>query len=147
MAEEKDAAELEAEKDAGDVMPALPPIPPQIEPSNGGGRSTQRPAGAWLKEHGVTPPPGSFQGDAGYAAATASAAPPATTGERPRERVSVKRDSGSDSSVRVLRGAAASRRKSTTSGSSKPAKKAAASKSTTAKKTTRGTGNTRGRNS
>ena len=43
MAEEKDAAELEAEKDDGDEGPPLPPIPPQILPSSGVMRPTQRP--------------------------------------------------------------------------------------------------------
>ncbi len=44
MSEEKDADELEAEK--GEEMPPLPPIPMQIEPSNGIPRS--RPARAGL---------------------------------------------------------------------------------------------------
>jgi phospholipid/cholesterol/gamma-HCH transport system ATP-binding protein len=59
MSEEKDADELEAEK--GMEMPPLPPIPLQLEPSNGIPRRSQRPPGAWCHEHGVTPPPGSFQ--------------------------------------------------------------------------------------
>jgi hypothetical protein len=67
MAEEKDAAELEAEGDA--EMPPLPPIPPQITPSSGEPRRTQRPAGQWLEENRATPPPGSFEGDEGYSAA------------------------------------------------------------------------------
>jgi hypothetical protein len=149
MAEEKDAAELEAEREEGDVMPALPPIPPQIEPSNGSVRPTQRPAGQWLNEHKITPPPGSFTGEGSYANSATSTAPPATT-EKPRARVSVSGDR-SESSVRVLRGSAASRRKSTTSGTQSkaaPAKKTgAAKKASAAKKTTRGTGSTRGRNS
>ncbi len=58
MSEEKDADELAAEK--GEEMPPLPPIPQQIEPSNGVVRQGQRPPGAWCREHGVTPPPGSF---------------------------------------------------------------------------------------
>jgi len=78
MAEEKDAAELEAEKDQGE-LPPLPPIPPQIEPSNGQGRKTQRPAGQWLKENNVEPPPGSFTGEGSYANSAAVTAPPATT--------------------------------------------------------------------
>ena len=96
MAEEKDAAELEAEKDQGE-LPPLPPIPPQIEPSNGEARRTQRPAGQWLKENNVTPPPGSFTGEGSYAnsarvapAEAVSTAPPATTenaGERRRGSV------------------------------------------------------------
>ncbi len=60
MAEEKDTAELESEKD--DVMPDLPPIPAQLEPSDGSSRSTQREPGRWLREHGVTAPGGSFDG-------------------------------------------------------------------------------------
>jgi phospholipid/cholesterol/gamma-HCH transport system ATP-binding protein len=79
MAEEKDAAELAAEQESGEELPPLPPIPPQITPSNGRPRRTQREPGAWLREHGVEPPPGSFTGDEGYAAAVSSA-PPATTG-------------------------------------------------------------------
>jgi phospholipid/cholesterol/gamma-HCH transport system ATP-binding protein len=78
MAEEKDAAELEAEGDA--ELPPLPPIPPQIEPSNGERRPSQREAGAWLKENGVKPPPGSFTGEGSYANSAATTAPPATTG-------------------------------------------------------------------
>ena len=59
MSEEKDADELEAEK--GIDMPPLPPIAPQLEPSNGIPRRSQRPPGDWCREHGVTPPPGSFE--------------------------------------------------------------------------------------
>jgi phospholipid/cholesterol/gamma-HCH transport system ATP-binding protein len=59
MSEEKDADELESEKDM--ELPPLPPIPPQIEPSSGQPRRSQREPGAWCKEHGVTPPPGSFE--------------------------------------------------------------------------------------
>ncbi len=59
MSEEKDADELEAEKDMD--LPPLPPIPKQLEPSNGQPRRSQRDPGAWCKEHGVTPPPGSFE--------------------------------------------------------------------------------------
>src|SRR5690348_2594845 len=70
MAEEKDAAELEAEREEGGELPALPPIPPQIQPSSGIARRTQRPAGEWLREHGITPPPGSFTGTPVAAATT-----------------------------------------------------------------------------
>lgn len=59
MSEEKDADELEAEKDQD--MPPLPPIPLQLEPSNGIKRRSQREPGAWCREHGVVPPPGSFE--------------------------------------------------------------------------------------
>jgi phospholipid/cholesterol/gamma-HCH transport system ATP-binding protein len=41
-------------------MPPLPPIPLQLEPSNGIARRSQREPGAWCRENGVTPPPGSF---------------------------------------------------------------------------------------
>jgi phospholipid/cholesterol/gamma-HCH transport system ATP-binding protein len=59
MSEEKDADELEAEKDM--ELPPLPPIPLQIEPSNGQPRRSQREPGAWCKENGIEPPPGSFE--------------------------------------------------------------------------------------
>ena len=58
MSEEKDADELAAEKDI--EMPPLPPIPRQIETSDGRPRRAAREPGCWLKEHGITPPPGSF---------------------------------------------------------------------------------------
>jgi phospholipid/cholesterol/gamma-HCH transport system ATP-binding protein len=58
MSEEKDADDLEAEKDQ--ELPPLPPIPLQIEPSNGVPRRSQKTPGEWCREHGVTPPPGSF---------------------------------------------------------------------------------------
>jgi hypothetical protein len=41
----------------------LPPIPPQIMPSDGLHRDTMREPGAWLRENGVTPPEGSYVGD------------------------------------------------------------------------------------
>ena len=56
MSEEKDADELEAEKDQ--ELPPLPPIPLQLEPSNGIPRRSQREPGEWCRENGVTPPPG-----------------------------------------------------------------------------------------
>jgi len=65
MSEEKDADELAAEADI--EMPPLPPVPFQIEPSDGRPRRGQREPGAWCRENGVTPPPGSFE----TAAATA----------------------------------------------------------------------------
>ncbi|MGN6089976.1 MAG: ABC transporter ATP-binding protein [Actinomycetes bacterium] len=61
MAEEKDADELAAEQAALGELPPLPPIPMQLTPSDGSTRGTQREPGAWCREHGVTPPPGSFQ--------------------------------------------------------------------------------------
>ena len=60
MAEEKDATELEAESQSGVRLPPLPPIPYQLQPSNGQYRRAERPPGQWCYEHGVTPPPGSF---------------------------------------------------------------------------------------
>jgi len=63
MAEEKDAAELAAEAESGEVIPDLPPIPPQILPSDGQPRPTMRLPGKWLTENGVTPPPGSYVGE------------------------------------------------------------------------------------
>lgn len=60
MSEEKDADELAQE--AGQAMPALPPIPAQLEPSDGRPRRGQRPPGEWCQVNGVTPPPGSFAG-------------------------------------------------------------------------------------
>ncbi|HZJ05180.1 MAG TPA: ABC transporter ATP-binding protein [Nocardioidaceae bacterium] len=59
MSEEKDADELAGEE--GQEMPPLPPIPMQIEPSNGMPRSGARAPGEWCKENDVTPPPGSFE--------------------------------------------------------------------------------------
>jgi phospholipid/cholesterol/gamma-HCH transport system ATP-binding protein len=62
MAEEKDAGELAAEAESGEEQAKLPPIPVQLPTSDGRVRNTQRPPGSWLKEHGVVPPPGSFEG-------------------------------------------------------------------------------------
>jgi phospholipid/cholesterol/gamma-HCH transport system ATP-binding protein len=61
MSEETDADELEAERERGVELPPLPPIPLQLEPSNGLPRHSQRPPGEWCRENGVAPPPGSFQ--------------------------------------------------------------------------------------
>ncbi|GIJ43327.1 hypothetical protein Val02_02130 [Virgisporangium aliadipatigenens] len=61
MAEEKDADELKAEADAGVSLPPLPPIPLQLQPSDGRPRAAERPAGQWCAENGVTPPEGSFR--------------------------------------------------------------------------------------
>jgi phospholipid/cholesterol/gamma-HCH transport system ATP-binding protein len=60
MAEEKDASELESEKDI--ELGSLPPIPVQLPTSSGITRTTERPPGSWLKANGITPPPGSFAG-------------------------------------------------------------------------------------
>ena len=65
MSEEKDADELASE--AGIAMPALPPVPLQLETSDGRPRSGQRDPGAWCRDNGVTPPPGSFARDADQA--------------------------------------------------------------------------------
>src|SRR3954469_11382564 len=110
MAEEKDAAELEAEKEEGEEIRPLPPIPPQITPSNGEPRRTQREPGVWLKENGVTPPPGSFTGEEGYGEAAAPTAPPATPEDASQRRRSGSGDSNGDGeekgrgAVRVLAG-------------------------------------------
>jgi phospholipid/cholesterol/gamma-HCH transport system ATP-binding protein len=61
MAEEKDADELAAEAASGVGLPPLPPIPLQLRPSDGGLRRAERRPGLWCWEHGVTPPPGSFE--------------------------------------------------------------------------------------
>ncbi len=62
MAEEKDAGELAAEAQSGEEQAQLPPIPVQLPTSDGRVRQTQRPPGAWLREHDVVPPAGSFAG-------------------------------------------------------------------------------------
>ena len=61
MSEEKDADELEAEK--GQDLPPLPPIPMQLEPSNGIPRRSQREPGSWCRDNGIEAPPGSFEAD------------------------------------------------------------------------------------
>ncbi|KAA1421866.1 ABC transporter ATP-binding protein [Nocardioides humilatus] len=58
MSEEKDADELAAE--VGMDLPPLPPIPLQLEPSNGIPRRSQRRPGEWCRQNGIVPPPGSF---------------------------------------------------------------------------------------
>jgi phospholipid/cholesterol/gamma-HCH transport system ATP-binding protein len=60
MAEEKDATELRAEAASGVELPPLPPIPLQLQPSNGLPRRAQRVPGEWCYDNGVTPPLGSF---------------------------------------------------------------------------------------
>src|SRR5665811_50954 len=59
MSEEKDADELAAE--SGQELPPLPPIPLQLEASNGAARPSARPPGEWGRANGVAPPPGSFE--------------------------------------------------------------------------------------
>ncbi len=63
MAEEKDATELEAEAASGMALAPLPAIPRQLQPSDGRRREAERPPGEWCREHGVTPPAGSFAAD------------------------------------------------------------------------------------
>jgi len=62
MAEEKDATERDAEVAAGVHLPPLPPIPLQLQPSNGLPRPAERRPGQWCAENGVVPPAGSFPG-------------------------------------------------------------------------------------
>jgi len=64
MAEEKDATEREAESAAGMELPPLPPIPYQLQPSNGLPRRAERPPGEWCADHDVPLPAGSFSGAA-----------------------------------------------------------------------------------
>jgi phospholipid/cholesterol/gamma-HCH transport system ATP-binding protein len=61
MAEEKDAAEREAESAAGAELPPLPPIHRQLRPSNGLPRRAERVPGVWAHTHGVALPDGSFR--------------------------------------------------------------------------------------
>jgi hypothetical protein len=78
-------------------MPPLPPIPPQITPSSGEPRRSQRPAGQWLEENKATPPPGSFEGDEGYsAAATGSDSGRSADGESDGDRDTNDRDNDGD---------------------------------------------------
>ncbi len=72
MAEEKDATELEAEAASGMALGPLPPIPLQLPPSDGRRRPAERPPGEWCREHGVTPPAGSFVPEGGEPVASAS---------------------------------------------------------------------------
>ncbi|MDP9863071.1 MULTISPECIES: ABC transporter ATP-binding protein [Streptosporangium] len=65
MSEEKDVSELEAEAQMGHDPGGLPPIPPQLMPSAGRIRRTQRPPGSWLAANGVIPPPNSFVDERG----------------------------------------------------------------------------------
>jgi phospholipid/cholesterol/gamma-HCH transport system ATP-binding protein len=126
MAEEKDANELEAEKDI--ALGELPPIPVQLPTSSGQMRVTQRQPGSWLQEHGIVPPAGSFPG-LGLSFGAAEAATPA---RRPR---------AGGSNVAVVEDAPAPRARRTAAAT--PAKKAAPAKKAPAKKAaprTRGDG-------
>ncbi|MCU1602706.1 MAG: transporter ATP-binding protein, partial [Frankiales bacterium] len=138
MAEEKDAGELESEK--GIELGALPPIPVQLPTSAGQTRHTQRAPGSWLKENGVTPPPGSFAGldlefGNGSQAGTAKAEAPAagvrvvSTEERvERARAAAERAAarGSASGTTATKAAPATKKA--------PAKKAAAKKTAARKR-------------
>ena len=104
MAEEKDAAELAAERESGEDLPPLPPIPQQLEPTNGEPRPTQRPPGEWLRANGVTPPPGSFpQPPAEQAPAetarTQPSSEPATTAPASSEPTLARPASGSNGAL------------------------------------------------
>jgi phospholipid/cholesterol/gamma-HCH transport system ATP-binding protein len=61
MAEEKDADELAQEEKDGYGLPPLPPIPFQLETSDGTKRPSQREPGAWCRDNNITPPRGSFE--------------------------------------------------------------------------------------
>ena len=67
MSEEKDVSELEAEAQAShpEDNGNLPPIPPQLMPSDGSLRPTMHAPGRWLRENGLVPPPGSFVDEQG----------------------------------------------------------------------------------
>jgi phospholipid/cholesterol/gamma-HCH transport system ATP-binding protein len=65
MAEEKDAAAMASENGSSAPRARPAPIPPQIMPSNGLVRRSQRRPGSWLQAHGVQAPPGSFVDDEG----------------------------------------------------------------------------------
>jgi phospholipid/cholesterol/gamma-HCH transport system ATP-binding protein len=80
MAEEKDADELAQEEAEGHELPPLPPIPLQLLTSDNKSRPTQREPGAWCRDNGVTPPPGSFESP--HAAAPAAGTTGPSTGER-----------------------------------------------------------------
>jgi phospholipid/cholesterol/gamma-HCH transport system ATP-binding protein len=81
MAEEKDADELAQEEAEGHELPPLPPIPLQLLTSDNQARPTQREPGAWCRDNGVTPPPGSFESqNAAAPAAPKAAEPQPTTG-------------------------------------------------------------------
>ena len=61
MSEEKDADELEAEKDM--ELPPLPPIPLQLEPSNGSPRRSQREPGCVVQGERHHAAPGLLRGE------------------------------------------------------------------------------------
>jgi phospholipid/cholesterol/gamma-HCH transport system ATP-binding protein len=145
MAEEKDAAELEAEKDE-EEGPALPPIPPQMLPSSGLKRPTQPEPGAWLREHNITPPRGSFMGDDDYGDPEAppvksppmdnagDSAPDKPRDERERVVVPADAEPNADPTQAVPTKAESTKTSSSKSAAKPAAKKAAASKSPAPKK-------------
>ncbi|MGN6473153.1 MAG: ABC transporter ATP-binding protein [Mycobacteriales bacterium] len=145
MAEEKDAAELEAEKSEGEELPPLPPIPPQILPTDGRMRATQRPPGQWLKEHNITPPPGSFTGDGSYGAAAAPAPAARERVEARGEGVRVMRTSPTRRAAPAAAPAAAPRRASTAAKktTAKHAAKDTPAKKSTVRRTAKSTGGRR----
>jgi phospholipid/cholesterol/gamma-HCH transport system ATP-binding protein len=105
MAEEKDAGELADEAAGGKELGGLPPIPVQLPTSTGELRSTQRPPGEWLREHGVVPPAGSFEGidvdvPQGHDGKTGwngtTPPPPVRAGEAPGRGERTSPDSGED---------------------------------------------------
>jgi phospholipid/cholesterol/gamma-HCH transport system ATP-binding protein len=140
MAEEKDAAELEAEKDEEAEGPPLPPIPPQMLPSSGLKRPTQPEPGKWLRDNNVKPPGGSFTGHEDYGDPDAppvkgpSMAPDAA-GSEPRERVVVADKTASDDAAQP-KTAAMKKLAGSKSSAEKPAAKKAASKTDATAKTT-----------
>jgi phospholipid/cholesterol/gamma-HCH transport system ATP-binding protein len=130
MAEEKDASELEAEKDI--ELGSLPPIPVQLMTTAGATRHTQRAPGSWLKEHGIVPPPGSFPGlDLDFATGNGSTPKPAATAAEPTGVRVVSTEE------RVERARAAAERSARSAATTKAPAKTPAKKSatkTTAKK-------------
>jgi phospholipid/cholesterol/gamma-HCH transport system ATP-binding protein len=61
MSEEKDEADLAAEAASGEELGPLPPIPMQLQPSDGARRKAERTPGQWCAENDVQPPAGSFR--------------------------------------------------------------------------------------
>ncbi len=63
MAEESDVADTGEQE--GAPPEKLPPIEPQLMPSDGAPRQGMKAPGQWLAEHGIEPPEGSFIDDEG----------------------------------------------------------------------------------
>jgi phospholipid/cholesterol/gamma-HCH transport system ATP-binding protein len=142
MAEEKDAGELESER--GIELGALPPIPVQLMTSAGETRHTQRAPGSWLKENGVTPPPGSFPGleidfngsgtslkkPAAAASSSVRVVPEVSTEERvERARLAAERSAATKTAAKPAAKKAAPKTATKTAAKKAPAKKAAAKRS------------------